>query len=178
MTAVQLTVSAICSAPRLNLSAGGLDDVVVTIIDAMREGVVALDGYPLRASALKRKHEGVVGTSVSVVGHNNIGIVLTQCRILQRQNAPLVGVSDRRTRGTRVHRVRKSYTVQEAVPVCIADAGNEDSRIGFVAVQHMNDAAADVVSGNQPIHPKLALKAQVPLVDVRLFQIEGKHGVN
>ena len=42
----------------------------------------------------------------------------------------------------------------------------------------MNNVAANVVSGNQPIRAKLMLKAQIPLVNVRLFQIPGKHGIN
>ena len=97
---------------------------------------------------------------------------------MQIQNAPLIGIADRRTSGARVYRVRNCLTVQEAVPVAVADARNEDGWIGLVPVRHVNNVAADVISGNQPIRPKLVLNAQIPLVDVRLLQIERKHGVN
>src|SRR5207245_9668955 len=101
----------------------------------MRERVIPLDGYPLRAPALNGKDEGVIGTSVSVVTHNNIGIVLTSCRILQIQNAQLVGVSDRRSSGTVVYRVRTYSAIQAEVLVCIVYSEHYYGRLGLAAVQ-------------------------------------------
>ena len=117
----------------------------------MRVGVVPLYGDPFRAPALHCQNERVVVSGRPIIGHNNIGIVLTYRGILERQNSPLVGVGDCRARGARIGGIWNFYAIQEAVPVRITDAWNEDRRIRFVPVHHMNDVVSDVIPRKQPI---------------------------
>src|SRR5262249_18589496 len=141
----------------------------------MGERVIPLDSDPFRAPSLDRKHESIVAASVSIITHNDVGIVLTDCRILQIENAPLVGVCDRRTFGA-ARRSCECDAIRQSAGICAV--GDVHGRIGFVPVQHMNNVVADIVSGNEPIRPELMLNTEIPLVEVWLFQVEGEYRVN
>src|SRR5438093_8248315 len=50
-----------------------LDGVDISIIDAMRPGVVPLNGYSTAAAALDGKHKRIITARAAVVGDDNVG---------------------------------------------------------------------------------------------------------
>src|SRR5205085_9451266 len=45
-------------------------------------------------------------------------------------------------------------------------------------VHLVNDAAADIIAGDEPIHSDLSLEAEIPLIDVGCFRILRDDGVD
>ena len=143
----------------------------------MRPRVISLNGDALGTTPLDLKHHCIEGARRSIVAVYDVGVILPHCRIRQAQHASLVRVACRGARGTGIYGVWNFYAVQETVPIGVANSGNEDRRVRLVPVHHVNDIAAHVVSSDKPIHSKLLLKTQIPLIDVRFFHVPWKDGV-
>src|SRR5207249_9985820 len=128
-------------------------------------GVLPLHGHSFGTPALYLGKYGVVGARRTIIAHHNVRKVLTGSRILQIQLAPLIRIADS---GTRSERAARDGA---------ARAGKVNRRIGFVTKRHVNNVASDVICGNEPVLPELFLNAQIPLIDVGLFEIKREHGV-
>src|SRR5262245_17391725 len=116
--------------------------------------------------SLALDHERVIDASCAVAADNNVGEVLTNFRILQIQHSPLVGIADR---GTGAIGSAGNHTT---------GAGQVNGWITFITKQHVNGVVADVICSDEPILSELLLQTQIPLIDVGLFHVERKDGVN
>src|SRR5206468_4938283 len=144
----------------------------------MRPGVVALYRDTLGAAPLDLEQQRVVVPRGAVIGMNNIRIVLADLRVLQIKDAALILIADRGAGGTRVYGVGNPRAIQEAVPIGVTESGNVDRWIFLIPKHHVNDVAANVISGDQPVRSNLLLNAQIPLIDIGLFYIPWKDRIH
>ena len=85
-----------------------------------------------------------------------------------------------RSASAHVERVRPVLQVKHTPLIRVAGrrgAGQVNGRIDLRAVQLVNDAIADIVSGNEPVGADLLLNAEIPRVHVRRFQMNRNDGV-
>ena len=128
------------------------------IVDAVSIGVIRLHGHTVAATALDGKHERVIVACSATIRLNDVTIVLSFRRILQKQLTPLEHVPGRSARAIGLSPNRATYARQIY------------GGIDLKSVRQVNDVVADVIRRHQPVHSNSALDAEVPLIHVRIFK--------
>ena len=112
----------------------------------------------MAATALDRKHQRVVVACASAIGFNDIAIVLTFSRILQKQLPPLQYVPGR---GARVIGLPPNHATA---------AWEIYGGIDLKSVRQVNHVVADVIRRHKPVCSNSALDAEIPLIHVGIFE--------